>query len=69
KWYWKVRNVGAEAVKRNCERGQIKIGTKNHTESTDFNGSHYVECYAVIGNTLIARDRVNVPIDTVFGSD
>ena len=23
KYYWKVRNIGAEAIRRNCERGAI----------------------------------------------
>lgn len=68
-WYWKVRNIGSEAVRKNCERGQIKKGTKTHQEPTAFNGDHYVECYAVIGKQMVAKGRVSVPIDTKYGID
>ena len=68
-WYWKVRNVGSEAIRRNCERGQIRKGSKTHQEPTDFTGDHYVECYAVIDQRLIAKGRANVPIDVTYGKD
>lgn len=68
-WYWKVRNIGIEAKRIDCERGQIFKGNRNHRETTQFSGSHYVECYAVIEGHMIARARVNVPIDTLHGSD
>lgn len=68
-WYWKVRNVGLEAIRRNCERGQIKKGSKIHQEPTEFNGDHYVECYAVIGRRMIARGHARVQIDTIYGVD
>lgn len=60
--YWKVLNRGDEAIRRNCIRGQIKQGKKKHIESADFNGDHFVECYIVYGNTVVARDRIHVPI-------
>lgn len=66
-WYWKVRNTGYEAKKRNNERGQIVVGDITKKEHTDFNGKHYVECYAVIGDTLIAKARIDVPINTITG--
>ena len=66
-YYWKVRNVGAEAKRRNCERGQIKRGDKTHEEPTSFNGNHYVECYAVVDDVVVARGRIDVPIDVVKG--
>ena len=43
---WKARNVGEEAKRRNCLRGQIINSNKNFTtrhESADFRGSHYME--------------------------
>lgn len=47
--YWKVRNCGEEAFKRNCIRGQITEGTLDAPlrEHADFQGPHFVECYAV----------------------
>ncbi|EIS4902494.1 nucleotidyltransferase [Listeria innocua] len=68
-WYWKVRNIGPEAIRKNCERGQIRKGSIKHQESTAFNGEHYVECYAVIGRRMIAKGRAKVPIDITYGID
>ena len=68
-WYWKVRNTGYEAKKRNNERGQIVVGGMKKYEHTNFNGNHYVECYAVIQNTVVAKARINVPINIVNGVD
>lgn len=68
-WYWKVRNTGYEAKNRNNERGQIVVGGMRKKEHTDFNGEHYVECYAVIDDTLIAKARIDVPINTTTGGD
>lgn len=68
-WYWKVRNVGSEAVKRGQERGEIIQGGKTISESTSFSGDHFVECFAVYNNIVIAKGRVKVPIDTYFGKD
>lgn len=66
-WYWKVRNVGYEAKRRNMERGEIRKGVDIWKESTTFSGEHYVECYAVHENVVVARDRIAVPIDTIKG--
>jgi len=62
--YWKVRNVGIEAVKRNMIRGEISQDTGNEqiTETTDFKGSHYVECYIIQNEVCVAKDRIKVPI-------
>ena len=68
-WFWKVRNVGNEAIKRNQERGQIFLAGTTRREVTSFNGDHYVECYAVINKIVIARDRIKVPISTLIGKD
>lgn len=64
-YYWKVRNVGKEALGK--ERGQIILGSKKQTEHTTFNGNHYVECYAIYEGIVIARDRIKVPIDIIHG--
>ncbi|PMC35743.1 nucleotidyltransferase [Bacillus sp. UMB0899] len=64
--YWKVLNRGQEAIRRDCIRGQIvrDKGTHKKTETTDFRGDHYVECYIVYKNVCVARDRIKVPIST-----
>lgn len=66
-YFWKVRNVGDEAVKRGCERGQIIKGYTKKFENTEFKGLHYVECYAVHEGIAIARGRIEVPIDPYLG--
>lgn len=61
--YWKVRNVGSEAERRNCIRGQIKkTNLQTQREHTDFRGSHFVECYLVKNNVCVARAHIDVPI-------
>lgn len=61
--YWKVRNVGSEAIKRKCVRGEIKKTNRTHQiENTNFRGAHYVECFAVRNGVCIARDHIDVPI-------
>lgn len=60
--YWKVLNRGDEAQKRDEIRGQIKKGYKTHIEQTKFRGKHFVECYIVQNNVVVARDRIDVPI-------
>ena len=46
--YWKVCNVGEEAKRRNCIRGQIiKTNKTTQIEHTNFRGEHFVECYLV----------------------
>lgn len=67
--FWKVRNVGPQAEKRDCIRGQIeesKFETK--TEPISFDGPHFVECYIIKDGVCVARDRVDVPIklDSVY---
>ena len=63
--FWKVRNCGEEAYRRNCIRGQIckDNGNGHKTESTDFIGPHYVECYLIKKGCCVARDRIDVPIE------
>ena len=61
--YWKVRNVGCEAIRRNCIRGQIKKGTTFLNESTNFYGPHFVECFIIRDGICVARDKISVNID------
>ena len=61
---WKVRNVGKEAIKRDCIRGQI-VRSENEERKREpavFSGPHYVECYIIKNGTCVARDRIDVPI-------
>ena len=60
---WKVINRGSVAKGRNMIRGQIL--DDNHptrNEKTDFIGGHEVECYVVKNGIVVARDRIDVPI-------
>lgn len=63
---WKPRNVGVEAQKRNCLRGQIidsNLKDFGRHESADFCGPHYMECYIIKDGIVVARDRIDVPIE------
>lgn len=57
--WWKVRNVGAEAIARNMIRGQIERdgGSRTRTEPASFRGNHYVEVYVVKDGVVVARDH------------
>lgn len=61
---WKVLNRGAIAERRDCIRGQIvpDSGYEQKDETTNFNGEHIVECYAIQNNVVVARDKILVPI-------
>lgn len=64
--YWKVRNVGEEAEKKDEIRGQIhRTNDKHQIEHTSFKGSHYVECYIVKNDNCVAKDRIEVPIGMI----
>lgn len=64
KLMWKVLNRGPEAEKRDDIRGQIVIddGYKRRNERTSFRGEHYVECYAIKNDVVVARASIDVPI-------
>ncbi|MCG8905602.1 nucleotidyltransferase [Pseudomonas sp. DP-17] len=64
KLYWKVRNVGSQAIKKNMLRGQIKADNGSHSlsEYASFDGDHFVECFAIKDNVCVARGRIVVPI-------
>ena len=59
---WKVLNRGEEARRRNQLRGQIVRGGREKEERTVFRGEHIVECYAIKNGVVVAKDRIDVPI-------
>lgn len=62
---WKVLNIGAEAERRNCVRGQIISSNREQekrVENSDFWGVHYVECYIIKDELVVARNRISVLI-------
>jgi len=62
---WKVRNVGAEAERREMIRGQIVPDGGKHQkyEQTNFHGDHFVEAYIVKDGVCVARDMIEVRIN------
>lgn len=62
---WKVLNRGITAREKNQIRRQIvkDQGFKRKEEHTSFRGNHVVECYAVRSGVVVAKDRIDVPID------
>lgn len=60
--FWKVRNGGQEALNVGQLRGEIIIdgGNNSRGESTLYKGTHYVECYIVKNNIVVAKDRQKV---------
>lgn len=62
---WKVLNIGQEAERRDCVRGQIinDNGNKEQIEHTKFTGDHLVECYIIKNNVVVARESIIVPIE------
>jgi len=61
---WKILNRGEIARQKDIVRGQIVDdgGQMQRVETTSFNGEHIVECYAVKNGVVIAKDRIDVPI-------
>lgn len=62
---WKVLNIGQEAERRDCVRGQIinDNGNKKQIEQTSFTGDHLVECYIIKNNVVVAKESIIVPIE------
>lgn len=60
--WWKIRNVGLEAKRRDDIRGQITKGDKTKIEKTVFAGPHFAECFIVKNGICVARNRIDVPI-------
>ncbi len=63
-YYWKIRNLSYEARDIGDLRGQIvkDQGRRLKRESTKYNGTHYVECFAIVGGVCVATARRFVPI-------
>lgn len=62
KIFWKVKNVGPEAERRNQLRGQITEKGNSIVEHSNFFGNHYIECYIVKNGVCVAKDRIEIPI-------
>lgn len=61
--WWKVRNVGTKAERKNDIRGQIeKKWWTTKRENAEFGGPHYVECYVIKNGECVAMKRISVPI-------
>ena len=61
--WWKVRNIGKEAERRDCIRGSImKTNSPERKETTNFMGPHYVECYIIKNGVCVAIGHIDVPI-------
>jgi hypothetical protein len=62
--YWKILNRGEVAQRKDCIRGQIVKdgGDSIKFETTVFRGEHIAECYAVRNGIVIAKERIEVPI-------
>lgn len=63
KWYWKIRNVGEVANKKDMIRGQIVKGTTRHEEPINFRGNHYVEVYGVDGDVVKVFGKTSVLLE------
>lgn len=61
---WKVLNRGDIAKQKDMVRGQIETdgGDMQRVETTSFKGEHVVECYAIKNGVVVAKDRIDVPI-------
>ena len=60
--FWKVKNSGPEAERRNSLRGQILQRGQSISENSLFQGNHYIECYLIQNHECVARCRIEVPI-------
>ncbi|MBE6832440.1 MAG: nucleotidyltransferase [[Clostridium] sporosphaeroides] len=62
KIFWKVKNVGPEAERRNQLRGQIVEKGASIVEHSNFFGNHYIECYIIKNEVCVAKTRIDIPI-------
>ena len=61
--WWKVRNVGEIAERKNDIRGQIERKWWDYkTEDTMFGGPHFVECYIIKNGECVAMKRIDIYI-------
>lgn len=63
-YYWKIRNFHDDARDDDNLRGEIISDKSNlkRTETSKYNGTHYVDCYAVVAGEVVAIARRFVPI-------
>lgn len=62
---WKVRNLSEEAQRKGKLRGAIEPPGQDQSkykDSTAYEGTHYVECYAIKDGVCVAKRRLLVPI-------
>lgn len=60
--YWKVRNAGAEAARLQSFRGEIRKFGEQITETSSFQGEHWVEAWIVKEGVAVATDIQDVTI-------
>ena len=61
--FWKIKNEGETAEKKDMIRGQLlETNSYIQKEHTDFRGDHYVEAYIVKEGICVAKERIEVPI-------
>jgi hypothetical protein len=60
--YWKVRNAGEEAARRQSFRGEIRKRGHEITETSNFHGEHWVEVWIVKDHIAVATDIQDVTI-------
>jgi hypothetical protein len=58
----RFKNLGEEAQRANCLRGDIELGGGYREEPTAYRGNHYVEVYIVQNGRCVAMDRQRVRI-------
>jgi hypothetical protein len=62
---WKVRNLSEEAQRNGKLRGVIEQSNNDqsrYNDSTAYQGTHYIECYAIKDDICVAKKRLLVPI-------
>ena len=60
--YWKVRNAGPEAARRNAFRGEILKRGNQIQETSDFPGAHWVQAWVVKDGVAVATATQDVTI-------
>jgi hypothetical protein len=65
-YLWKIRNLSKEAESADDLRGSIVKSSGNsqltRQENTRYQGTHYIECYAIRDQKCVATARLFVPI-------
>jgi hypothetical protein len=63
-YLWKIRNLSEEAKSAGGLRGEIHKSNSQRTreEGTEYEGTHYIECYAIRAGVCVAVARIFVPI-------